>query len=87
MVVVDTGAPIHVQFHTQLHAQAWLRAKLAAAPFGPVHVQFQIHWPATGAGADGSDDEADAWSAEEVEFDVEPAFADGSLLEAGAGGV
>jgi hypothetical protein len=31
-----------------------VREKLAACPFGPVHVQFQIHWPATGTGGDAS---------------------------------
>jgi hypothetical protein len=71
-VAADAGAPVHIQFHTQLQSQAWLRAKLAAAPFGPVHVQFQIHWPATGAGADEPDDEVS--DAEEVELDVEPVF-------------
>ena len=50
------GPPVHAQFHTQLQSQAWLRAKLAAAPSGPVQVQFQIHWPATAAGDEIEED-------------------------------
>ena len=66
-----TGAPVHVQFHTQLHPHAWLIAKLAAAPFGPVQVQFQIHWPATAAGAEeGRAGEAEEAAEEDVELDV-----------------
>lgn len=63
------GAPVHAQFHTQLQSQAWLRAKLAAAPFGPVQVQFQIHWPATAAG--------DEIEEEGVELDVPEAGVEG----------
>jgi hypothetical protein len=73
--VADAGAPVHVQFHTQLHPHAWRREKLAAAPFGPVHVQFQIHWPATAAGTEevgdaGEAEEADEGAEEDVELDV-----------------
>ena len=80
----DTGAPVHAQFHTQLHAHAWLIAKLAAAPFGPVQVQFQIHRPATAAGPEEADEaeeaegeEAEEGAEEDVELDVPEAGVDG----------
>ena len=66
------GAPVHAQFHTQLQSQAWLRAKLAAAPLGPVHVQLQTHRPATGAGADAVGD--DVGEEEEAGVEEEPSL-------------
>ena len=67
-----TGAPVHAQFHTQLQSQAWLMEKRAAAPFDPVHVQFQIHRPATAAGPAEVDEaeEAEEAAEEDVELDV-----------------
>jgi hypothetical protein len=61
--VEPAGSPVHVQFHTHEQPQAWVSEKLDVVPFEPVHVQFQIHWPATGAGPD-----------EAVGLDVDPAL-------------
>jgi hypothetical protein len=81
------GAPVHVQFHTQLQAQAWSIEKPAATPFGPVHDHAQIQCPETEAAVEllpelaGCDIEEPAVVAE-VELEVFVSAGDGAAAAA-----